>query len=230
MENYAILKCPYCGEVQIVDIPKEKCLTFLVCKFCNKLITTPKGADCVICAYSDKKCPVSVSKKQFKKDVLVMLIIVGVVVAGFYFWQSPFYKNNYQKQINTTTQEQKKNLTALVLPKDGDLFIDDIYFNEDGYKKLLVIGQAVGADKDLYENKLAGLDVWIPCCDFRYMATDPSQNCQCGHHVALYGAAKFLALKNLPKADIQKGIDKWRAYFFPQEVDKFQSNNSRGNC
>lgn len=63
-KEFANLKCPYCGYVQKVEIPKQKCLSFYKCQKCGKMITVPKDSDecCVICLYSDKKCPVGANK------------------------------------------------------------------------------------------------------------------------------------------------------------------------
>lgn len=57
-KEIANLKCPHCGHMMKVEIPQNGCLVFWKCEKCQKLITTPKGECCVICAYSDKKCPV----------------------------------------------------------------------------------------------------------------------------------------------------------------------------
>ncbi len=62
MVETANLKCPKCGFVQEVEIPQDACLAFHRCKSCKQMISTPKGFCCVICAYSDKKCPTSVKK------------------------------------------------------------------------------------------------------------------------------------------------------------------------
>lgn len=55
----ANLKCPFCSHIQEVEIPQNRCLAFHKCQKCQKLIATPQGECCVICAYSDKKCPVN---------------------------------------------------------------------------------------------------------------------------------------------------------------------------
>lgn len=227
MENYANLKCPHCGEIQIIDVFQDRCLVSLVCKFCGKLIVAPKGSDCVICAYSDKKCPISIKNQKFKKDILLILLIVGISILGFYFYKPPFLNNK-----NTNLNQINKQLSATILAKEGDLFIGNIYFNEDGYNKLLEAEKFINLEEKLYKEKLVGLDVWLPCCDFRYMQDDYSQNCGCGHHKALYGAAKILAKMGKSKQEIQEGIDKWRGYFFPEAIDKFapNTNKSRGEC
>lgn len=54
----ASMKCPECGFVKKVDIPETSCMVFWKCPGCGKMISAPKGECCVICAYSDKKCPV----------------------------------------------------------------------------------------------------------------------------------------------------------------------------
>ncbi|MDA2923000.1 hypothetical protein MYX07_07090, partial [Patescibacteria group bacterium AH-259-L07] len=55
----ANLQCPFCGHTQKVDIPQNGCLVFHKCGQCQKIISVPKESKhcCVICVYSDKKCP-----------------------------------------------------------------------------------------------------------------------------------------------------------------------------
>lgn len=62
LKEIANLKCPYCGYIMKVKIPENQCLVFWQCEKCHKIITTPKDKCCVICAYSDKKCPLSKTK------------------------------------------------------------------------------------------------------------------------------------------------------------------------
>ena len=59
--NGAILTCPKCSHNQEVEIPDGKCLPFHKCESCNEIIAVPKDSKncCVICEYSDKKCPVA---------------------------------------------------------------------------------------------------------------------------------------------------------------------------
>lgn len=55
----ANIKCPECQYVQEIEIPKSSCLPLYKCDKCQKVISAPKDICCVICAYSDKKCPVA---------------------------------------------------------------------------------------------------------------------------------------------------------------------------
>jgi len=55
----AQLHCPMCGHNQIVNIFTNRCLPFYQCDGCRKVIPAKKGNCCVICNYSDQKCPVS---------------------------------------------------------------------------------------------------------------------------------------------------------------------------
>jgi len=54
------LTCPYCKHTEEIEIPTDKCLVLHRCGKCKKLLK-PKKLCCVICEYSDKKCPVSTS-------------------------------------------------------------------------------------------------------------------------------------------------------------------------
>jgi len=63
MKN-ANLKCPYCGQIQEVEIPKNQCLTIIECKKCKEKISTNEDECCVICKYADRKC----STKQLNEN------------------------------------------------------------------------------------------------------------------------------------------------------------------
>ena len=58
----AKIKCPLCEHVRDVDVPENICLQFYRCDNCGKQIQTPDNSCCLICAYSDKKCRVSILK------------------------------------------------------------------------------------------------------------------------------------------------------------------------
>ena len=66
----ANLSCPYCKFVQKVEIPQTGCLAFHVCEKCGEMIAVPKESDncCVVCEYSDKKCPVHVVHTEKQKN------------------------------------------------------------------------------------------------------------------------------------------------------------------
>ncbi len=51
------IRCPKCGHVQSIEVPKNACLHFYKCDECGELIQTPPNTCCVICAYSEAKCP-----------------------------------------------------------------------------------------------------------------------------------------------------------------------------
>jgi len=57
----AILICPNCKSTQETDIPQNGCLAFYKCDTCDEVVSVPKESKncCVICEYSDKKCPVA---------------------------------------------------------------------------------------------------------------------------------------------------------------------------
>lgn len=57
-KDKANLKCPYCNYIQEVIIPQNSCLHLYECKSCCRIVNPPPGNCCVICAYSDKTCPV----------------------------------------------------------------------------------------------------------------------------------------------------------------------------
>ena len=51
------LKCPFCGEEEMVLMPTDKCIRRYVCRNC-KVVLEPKDKDCcVFCSYAKDKCP-----------------------------------------------------------------------------------------------------------------------------------------------------------------------------
>lgn len=53
----AHLKCPECGHIQEIVIPRTSCLCLYKCSYCSRTISPLPPSCCVICAYSDKNCP-----------------------------------------------------------------------------------------------------------------------------------------------------------------------------
>lgn len=56
------ITCPLCSSETTVDMPSDRCLPFAKCSACGKLIKAKPGSCCVVCDYSEDKCPVSVVK------------------------------------------------------------------------------------------------------------------------------------------------------------------------
>lgn len=55
------LTCPQCSSTQEIEAPEDRCLAMYTCNNCHKLIKTPAKAGectCIICEFSDDKCPV----------------------------------------------------------------------------------------------------------------------------------------------------------------------------
>ena len=53
----SVLTCPHYRYKEEAEVPSKKCLTFYVCKNCNKMLF-PKPEDCcVLCCNGTVKCP-----------------------------------------------------------------------------------------------------------------------------------------------------------------------------
>jgi len=87
-----------------------------------------------------------------------------------------------------------------------------ITYDQAGYNQLMSYAQSVQLNSE-QTKKTVGLNVEIPCCSFKTLQA--KDNCECGHHVALYGLAKLLSSKNYSREQIQGEIDKWKFVFFP---------------
>lgn len=95
----------------------------------------------------------------------------------------------------------------------GELTSYGITMDSAGYEQLLDFAANTTLTAEQMRT-IVGLNVLLPCCGFaKLQATD---NCECGHHVALFGLAKLLASKGWNKAAIQTEIDSWKVLFFPE--------------
>lgn len=97
-----------------------------------------------------------------------------------------------------------------------------ITYDNAGYEQLLKAAKDVSLSAE-QTSTIVGLDVQIPCCGFTTLQA--SGNCECGHHVALYGLAKLLASKGYDRAKIQDEINKWKPVFYPEG-----SSGNTGGC
>ncbi len=87
-----------------------------------------------------------------------------------------------------------------------------VTYDDAGYQKLL--GYAKSINLDAAQTKLiVGLDIQIPCCGVKTLQA--SNNCECGHHVSMFGLAKLLASKGYDRNEIQSELDKWKLVFYP---------------
>lgn len=87
-----------------------------------------------------------------------------------------------------------------------------IPYNEQGYKQLLGYDNAIQLDAAEKSNYV-GLNIALPCCGFQ--ALQAEGNCQCGHHVAMSGLAKYMIQKGYDIAEVQAELDKWKEVFYP---------------
>lgn len=93
-----------------------------------------------------------------------------------------------------------------------------VTYDDEGYAKLVEAVTTIELSTEQTKT-IVGLDVQLSCCGFKTL--QESGNCQCGHHVALYGLAKLMTSKGYDSDQIQIEIDKWKEVFFP--------NNGAGN-
>ncbi len=88
-----------------------------------------------------------------------------------------------------------------------------ITYDDNGYNKLVGAAKTVELSKEQTKS-IVGLDVELPCCEVKTLRAEG--NCECGHHVALYGLAKLLASEGYSREKIQEEIEKWKVVFFPE--------------
>jgi len=89
-------------------------------------------------------------------------------------------------------------------------------FNSLGYTELLDWNQLI-VPADFWSEEYEAIDITLPCCQAAHPNRDEALNCGCGHHQALYGAAKGLLARGYDLARVQAEVDRWKAFFFPEE-------------
>jgi len=94
-------------------------------------------------------------------------------------------------------------------------------YDQAGYNQLLGYAKSINLDNE-QTNKIVGLNVEIPCCGFKTLQAEG--NCECGHHVAMYGLAKLLVSKGYSRDKIQVELNKWGQLFYPN------GNPGTGGC
>lgn len=104
-----------------------------------------------------------------------------------------------------------------IIPAEGADAGYGASFTVAGYNSLLAWNRDVKL-REGRQHDFAGLHVRLPCCAFADTVEDETQNCACGHHVALYGAAKKLLAEGWERAAVQQEINRWARYFFPKEA------------
>lgn len=138
-------------------------------------------------------------KKQGIITALVILLAALVVVNQFLILSSP--------KTGMSTQVNKQNVAQAGMTDYG------ISMDKNGYEVLLGYDNSITLNANQMKNYV-GLNIALPCCGVKTLIA--KGNCQCGHHVAMSGLAKFLAQKGYTKDQIQVELDKWKLVFYPQ--------------
>ena len=66
-----LIKCPFCGKRNRIKTSIERQIYFIECKGCKKKIQTPITRCCLICAFSNKKCPSSLIREAKTKNLKI---------------------------------------------------------------------------------------------------------------------------------------------------------------
>ncbi|MBI4016193.1 MAG: hypothetical protein HY363_00695 [Candidatus Aenigmarchaeota archaeon] len=88
-----------------------------------------------------------------------------------------------------------------------------ITYDNAGYEQLLAMSNSITLNGGQTQ-KIVGLDITLPCCGVRTLQA--SSNCECGHHVAMFGLAKLMISKEYSREEIQAELDKWKQIFYPE--------------
>lgn len=94
----------------------------------------------------------------------------------------------------------------------GEMSPYGITYDDAGYQQLLAAEKSITLNA-AQTKTIVGLDILLPCCGVATLQA--KDNCQCGHHVAMFGLAKMLATQGYSRDQIQDELDKWKEVFYP---------------
>ena len=104
----------------------------------------------------------------------------------------------------------------------GEMMPYGITLDTNGYNQLLKDDAEIKLTQNQLPNYI-GLNILLPCCGVATLQA--SDNCQCGHHVALSGLAKRMITQNYSKEQVQQEIDRWKLIFYPNGTE-----SGAGSC
>lgn len=65
------IKCPFCEKNTRFKVEVNSGIQSIECNKCKQIINTPASQCCVICAFSDKKCPYSLAEEANAKGLKI---------------------------------------------------------------------------------------------------------------------------------------------------------------
>lgn len=146
-------------------------------------------------------------KRSLRRSVLLLASAAAVSSCGAWVHPEP----------SLTPMEMLERVEAELIPGEGSETGYGLAFDEVGYSALIEWNnhlRPAARWADDYE----GLDIRLPCCGAERPFADEERNCGCGHHRALYGAAKHLLEAGYSRSETQTELDRWKAFFFPRET------------
>jgi len=157
--------------------------------------------------------------KEGSKDriiTILLVVLLAIVAVNQYMLLTV---NSVPRLL--VVQGQPQQQTAQPILQTGTSQIG-LPYNEQGYRQLLNYDKTIQLS-DAEKQGYVGLNVELPCCGFRTL--QDSGNCECGHHLALSGLAKYMIKNGYAKDQAQAEIDKWKDVFFPGS-----SSGNLGGC
>ncbi|MBI4144669.1 hypothetical protein HY493_00490 [Candidatus Woesearchaeota archaeon] len=94
----------------------------------------------------------------------------------------------------------------------GEMAPYGLTYDDAGYQELLKAEKSITLTA-AQTSTIVGLDILLPCCGVQSLQA--KDNCQCGHHVAMFGLAKMLAKEGYSRDQIQDELNKWKEVFYP---------------
>lgn len=159
------------------------------------------------------------NEQQKHRATTVLLIVLLMVVAVNQYMLMAV--SSAQNRVTITGQAAAQQAFQPAALAD-DLMVG-IPYNDQGYQRLMNYDKTIKLSGGEMQ-KYVGLDIELPCCGVK--ALQASGNCQCGHHVAMSGLAKYMAQKGYSEGDIQSELNKWKTVFYPDST----GSSAPGTC
>ena len=161
----------------------------------------------------------SIGRSLSPRAILLLLVVSTLGLTGCSPAQvSPFFSPIRVEPTPTLTPlEILDGIRAEIVPPENAPTGYGIAFNYAGYQTMLIWYQEAMPSPS-WADQYEAVDVALPCCRVVHPFRDESRNCPCGHHQALYGLSKYLLARGYAAADVQREVDRWKAYMFPREA------------
>ena len=154
-------------------------------------------------------------------DLKLVVIVVLTLLLGALLISGPSQDQQPARaDTGSSLSEAERILQQVreeIIPAEGSPTGYGITFSDMGYQTLVAKNRELSIPPERVDD-FESLDMSLPCCPFKHPSADEAKNCQCEHHQALYGLAKWLLQEDYPQDRVQEEVTRWNHYLYPKEA------------